>query len=600
MIYRETGTSQTGRYSVLSFRAALLLPGALLLLGCSEPAPESDAGAPDLILTNARIVTMDASDTVAEAIAITGTTITAIGSAVEVTALAGSNTETIDLDGNSVTPGIIDTHNHFAWGATTALTQLDLVYPAVTSIEGVRQKLLTAVADAEPGTWIQGWGWDAAKLEEQRDITAEDLDDLSADNPVWLVHTSSHYGVANSQALALADIDADTPNPEGGVIVRDADGRPTGVLTDQAMDLVRSLIPDETVDDFIDGITNLVGDLSREGITAIKDPEIYPYHWDAYKAVEANGDLTVRVYTLWRVGDTVAEARQLRDRIAPFTHPREQDGSGLVVSAGVKIYIDGSGTARTAWVWEDWNEDFTGTDEGNKGLTYIEPNVLFDQIRLFHDAGIHVGTHAIGDRAIDFTMDAYDRALADNPTSGLRHSIIHSNLPTDHALDLMVRLQGEYDTGYPEVQPAFLWWIGDVYAGNFGPERSQRVLPLRTFESRGIRWAGASDFDVSPYAPRHAFWAASVREPLLGTHGNNPWGTDESVGIHETLRAYTATAARQVFLEDRVGTLEVGKLADIVAWDRDLYATPVDALREVTAILTLMNGEVVFRATAEE
>lgn len=567
---------------------------ALLAAACVPD--ETAEPAPDLILYNARVVTMDDRDTIAEAIAITGNAISAIGTSAEIGALAGPDTETIDLDGNSVTPGIIDTHNHFAWGAATALKQLDLVYPAVTSIGDIRDDLRAAAADRPPGEWIQGWGWDAAKLAERRDVTAADLDAVSPDNPVWLGHTSGHYGVANSAAMALAGIDAATPDPEGGVIARDGDGNPTGVITDQAMDLVVGLIPADTHEDFVAGVTRLVGDLSREGITTIKDPEIHQAHWDAYKAVEENGDLTVRVYTLWRVGDTLDEARQLYERIAPFTHPRDEDGGKRVVSAGVKIYIDGSGTARTAWTWQDWNRDYTDTDEGNRGLTYVEPSVLFDQIRLFHDAGIHVGTHAIGDRAIDFTMDAYDRALADNPTPGLRHSIIHCNLPTEHALDLMVKLQSDYDTGYPEVQPAFLWWIGDVYAGNFGPERSLRVLPLRTFEERGIRWAGASDFDVSPYAPRHAFWAAAAREPMLGTWGRNPWGSDESVAIHDTLRAYTATAARQVFLEDRIGTLEVGKLADVVAWDRDLHAAPVAELKEVRAVLTVMDGDVVYRA----
>ena len=125
------------------------------------------------------------------------------------------------------------------------------------------------------------------------------------------------------------------------------------------------------------------------------------------------------------------------------------------------------------------------------------------------------------------------------------------------------------------------------------------MLPLRTFENRGILWAGSSDFDVSPYAPRHAFWAASTRQPMLGTHGTNPWGTDETVSIHETLRAYTATASRQVFLEDNIGTIEVGKLADIVAWDQDLYAIPTDKLKDVKATLTIMNGKIVYLAKSD-
>jgi len=563
--------------------------------GCGQPA-DDEAAHPDLILFNANVVTMNTADDVASALAISGDTITAIGSDAEIRALAGPATESIDLAGNTVTPGIIDAHNHFAWSVVSNLAQLNIEYPAVTSIVDIREQLRAVVASEEPGEWVFGWRWDSSKLEEKRDITAADLDDISPDNPVWLVHTSSHYGVANSKAMALAGIDADTADVDGGVIERDADGRPTGILADQAMDLVNAVVPPTTTEDYIEAVTRFVGDLSAEGITTIKDPEINQLHWDAYQAVEKSGNLSVRVFALWRAPDTLAEAQALLEHIAPITHPRSEDGSRQVISGGVKIYIDGSGTARTAWMYDDWNRDYTDTDEGNAGLTYLAPDRLFEQIRLFHNAGIHIGSHAIGDRAIDFTMDAYAGVLKDKPLNGLRHSIIHCNLPTEHAMDLMVRLQRDYDAGYPEVQPAFLWWIGDTYAGNFGPERSLRVLPLRTFEERGIRWAGSSDYDVSPYAPRHALWAASAREAMLGTYGRNPWGSDESVSVHDTLRAYTATASRQVFLEDRIGTLEPGKLADIVAWDRDLYGVPVDELKEAKAILTVMNGRVVYRA----
>ena len=566
---------------------------ALTLSACGQQ--NEDQTVPDLILFNAHVVTMDPGDSIAQAVAVSGNRITAVGAAAEVWELAGPQTELIDVGGNTVTPGFIDTHNHFAWGALDESSPLNIEYPAVTSIQDIREQVRLAAASLGAGEWIIGSRWDAGKLLEQRDMNAADLDGVSPDNPVWLLHTSAHYGVANSRALELAGIDASTRDPDGGVIVRDDDGNPTGVLTDQAMALVSGMTPPVSTDDFARAVSERVAFLSAEGITTIKDPEIDQRHWDAYKRINENGELSVRVFTLWRVPDTMAEARELLQHIEPIMNT---GGAATdLISGGVKIYIDGSGTARTAWMHDDWNQNFTDVDEGNRGLTYLETDLLFEQIRLFHDAGVHIGTHAIGDRAIDFTLDSYDRVLADKPTPGLRHSIIHSNLPSSHAMDLMVKLQRDHDAGYPEIQPAFLWWIGDAYAGNFGAERSLRVLPLRTFQERGIKWAGSSDFNVSPYAPRYALWAASAREAMLGTYGDNPWGTDESISVHDTLRAYTIVAARQVFLEEKVGSIEEGKLADIVVWDRDLYSIPVEELKEVMPVLTLMNGEVVYRAS---
>lgn len=586
---RDEGSSmEAGRLSERLLAAALVL----LLSACGDQ--QADRTPPDLILFNAHVATMDNKDSIAQAVAVSGNSITAVGAAAEILELAGPQTELIDVGGSTVTPGFIDTHNHFAWGALDESSPLNIEYPAVTSIQDIREQVRLAAARLGEGEWVVGSRWDAGKLLERRDMSATDLDGVSPDNPVWLLHTSAHYGVANSRALELAGIDAGTPDPDGGVIVRDDNGNPTGILTDQAMALVADITPPVSAEDFVSAVSERVGFLSAEGITTIKDPEIDQRHWDAYKTISENGNLSVRVFVLWRVPDTMAEARELLLRITPIMNP---GGNATdLISGGVKIYIDGSGTARTAWMYDDWNENFTDVDEGNKGLTYLETDLLLAQIRLFHDAGVHIGTHAIGDRAIDFTLDSYDRVLADNPTQGLRHSIIHSNLPTAHAMDLMVKLQRDYDAAYPEIQPAFLWWIGDAYAGNFGSERSLQVLPLRTFQERGIKWAGSSDFNVSPYAPRYALWAASAREVMLGTYGDNPWGMDESISVHDTLRAYTIVAARQVFLEDKVGSIEEGKLADIVVWDRDLYSIPVEELKEVQPLLTLMNGEVVYRA----
>ena len=574
--------------------SALLPLTALVLLtlgACSEPVPETPGA--DLLLTNGKIITMADGDLMAEAVAIHGDKIVAVGSVADVQPLAGPATQVIDLHGRAVTPGFIDVHNHFAWGALGESSGLNLAYPNVSSIREVVSLVESEVVQAEPGEWVVGGNWDAGKLAEGRDLTAADLDPVSENNPVWLSHTSAHYGVANSAALRLANISSDSRDPDGGVIERDENGQPTGILADKAMALIFAVTPGTTADDFDEAITREVGSLNAVGITTIKDPEIDQRHWDAYNRVQSRGDLTVRVFTLWGRPNSMEEAEELLEHIASFTDPSNDTGDDLVISGGIKIYVDGSGTARTAWMHDDWNINYSEYDDGNTGLTYLQPEVLMQQIRLFHNAGIHMGIHAIGDRAIDFTMDAYDTVLKENPISGLRHSIIHSNLPTEHALDLMVRLQAEFDTGYPEIQPAFLWWIGDAYAGNFGADRSKRVLPMKTFLERGIRWGGSSDYDVSPYAPGYALWAAAERETMNGTHGINPWGKDESIGVMDSIRAYTRWSARQVFLEDKIGSVEAGKYADIVVWDRDPLTVPTEDLKELKSVLTLMNGNVV-------
>ncbi|MFQ6003978.1 MAG: amidohydrolase [Woeseia sp.] len=568
----------------------------LLLTGCAEKA--SDPNDPDILLINGNVITMNGSASIVEAISIRGEKIVALGESKKIRKFAGPETEIIDLNDLTVTPGLIDVHNHFAWGALDERLSLNLAYPGVTSIGDVQASIEEAVQTRGPDEWIIGSKWDAGKLAEGRDMTRADLDAVAPENPVWLLHTSAHYGVANSRALALANVTKDTPDPDGGVIARDDDGNPTGILADQAMNLVFDITPAYTTGDFAEAIAHQVRGLNAEGITTIKDPEIDRRHWDAYRQVQSHGELTVRVFALWGRTDTLDEAKELLARIAPFTNPRKGLHDDQVISGGVKIYIDGSGTARTAWMYDEWNKNFTETDEGNYGLTYVEPDVLFEQIRLFHKAGLHVGAHAIGDRAIDFTMDAYDKILDETPTYGLRHSIIHCNIPTDHALDLMYKLQNSYDAAYPEVQPAFLWWIGDAYAANFGPDRNPRVLPLKTFLDRGIGWAASSDYDVSPFPPRYGLWAAIARQTLFGTHGKFPYGIEESISVQDALKSYTTSAARQVFLEDKIGSIETGKYADIVVWDRDPYSVSTAAIKDLKALLTVFNGTIVHRDEA--
>ena len=204
--------------------------------------------------------------------------------------------------------------------------------------------------------------------------------------------------------------------------------------------------------------------------------------------------------------------------------------------------------------------------------------------------------HSIGDRAIDWVMDSYVAALENNPSRGLRHGIIHANIPTDRAIDLMAELEEKYDVAYPEPSATFTWWIGDTYAGNFGPERALRLNPFQTFLSKGIPWANGSDFSVTPFPARYGIWASMARETLLGVYGSNPYGMDEAVGVREALRSHTMWGARQMFLEDKIGSIEVGKYADIAVWDKDLYTVAPEAIKDLDCQMTLFEGEIVYRS----
>jgi predicted amidohydrolase YtcJ len=567
-----------------------------LLLAGAPRVPNRQGVFADRVLVGGRIITVDAADSVAEAVAIKDGRILAVGTNAQVLALTGPSTERIDLHGLTATPGLLDAHCHFADGAVDRLYVLDLSYPGVKSVGDVVARLQTE--RSKPGEWIRGRGWDEGKLAERRYILARDLDQVIPDRPVWLSHTMGHYGVANSVALKKAGITRDTPDPPGGTIDRDTQGSPTGVLKEAAQALVERLIPPMSEEQRREAIRALAREFNREGMTGLKDPGIGPEVWDAYQRVLAEGALSVRVFALWHGGESLEETRQIVERIGPFTKPYRSVGDAHLVSGGVKLYMDGSGGARTAWLHDEWNRSWSEVDVGNRGYPAADPDLRREQIRLYHDSGIHVSTHAIGDRAIDWVVDSYALALEGKPVAGLRHGIIHANIPTDRALDRMAELQKKYDAAYPEPSSTFMWWIGDTYAGNFGPGRCPRLNPFRSYLDRGMRWAGGSDFGVTPFPARFGLWAAMARETLLGVYGSNPYGRDQAIDIRNALRSYTIWAARQMFLEDSIGSIEVGKRADIAVWDKDLYAAPISEIKDLECQMTLFDGQVVHRAAS--
>ena len=580
-------------------RRFLIVPVGLLAiawLAGTRAAPGTSAQtAADLVLLNGKVLTVDASDAIAQAVAIAGGKIIAVGSNEAVRARTGSGTQVVDLRGRTVTPGLIDTHVHFS--EVNALYSVDLSDVAVRSLADVLKRVADQVARTKPGEWVRGSGWDEGKLAERRYITAADLDKVAPNNPVWLTHTTGHYGVGNTYALKMAEVRKDTNDPPAGTIDRDAQGDPTGVMKESATGLVTRLIPPFTREQQKEGLVAMVRDFNKEGMTAAKDPGIGQQKWELYQELLTEGRLTVRMFALWAGARRVEDAAQVLARVRANPRPPASLGDGVLWSGGVKMYMDGSGGARTAWMHDDWNKNFTEKDAGNVGYPATPPDAYRRIVTELHNAGVHVSTHAIGDHAIDWVVDTYDQALAAKPTRGLRHGIIHDNTPSDHAIEVTARLQKEFDAGYPEAQAEFIWWIGDNYAANLGPARALRLSPLRTFVNKGIKWAGGSDYGVTPFPARYGLWASVARRTLNATYGPTPFGVKESIDIKTALRSYTMWAAHQVFLDDRIGSIEVGKDADIAVWDRDLYSVPTDDLKDLKCELTVFRGKVVYRAS---
>jgi predicted amidohydrolase YtcJ len=534
------------------------------------------------VYTNGRILTSDPGRPSAAAVAVRDGRIVEVGEAAAVQPHIDAGAATIDLGARTLVPGFIDAHNHMACTAETFFA-VDASPRSVGSIAELVAEINLAAQRTPPGAWIRGFGMDWTRLAEGRRPTRWDLDEAADEHPVVILHVSGHYALVNSRALADAGLTDAAADPAGGSLERDASGRLTGLLLDSATNLVLQTSVDicghgpnihtavET-----DELARMIGEASRRylaaGLTTICDPQVTSREMQAYRLARSRGDLAIRTVML------------------PLSHQLDEYLSiGLVGPLGddhlrigaMKFYTDGAITGGTAMFSVPM-----GSRGQYPGSLYHQPAELADLLRRAAGAGWQLAIHTMGDRAMGIMLDAVEAAMAAAPDGDIRHRIEHSTWPTPEQLTRIARLGM-----VPVTQPGSIAELGDIWHDHLG-ERVHHAMPLRDQLELGIRPAISSDAFVQSYRPLDTIAAAMQRTTPSGFRV----GPDQELTVEEALAAHTINAARALHMEDRIGSIEVGKLADFTVVDGDLLAAPAEAIRRMPIWMTVVGGEVLHSA----
>lgn len=552
---------------------------AALLIGMALVAPVAGADGcrdADLILKNGKIVTMDSGRQIAQALAVRDAQIVAVGSNEHVAACAGPSTRIVDVGGKTVLPGLIDVHAHaIEWAKGLLRNEIDAAYPNVRTIAEIVEKVRLRAGALPTGQWVIGFGWDDSKVEEHRYINRNDLDAVSPNHPVYLVHVTGHLSVANSLALKMAGISKSTVDPAGGLIERDASGEPTGIFKDNAMGLVARVLPPDPPD-LSERAAALVSEKAVEvGLTTIHDIWDSPEDMSGYQNARRNGRLKVRVQIVPGVRN-VADA----ERVARMGIHTGFGDERLKVGA-VKLFADGGMGARTIAVYPPGVEG----DPENVGLLIWKSEDLQNAHRMLSQAGWQIVTHAIGDRAMDQVLDSYAAVQKDLHLQDPRFRIAHGGISTP-AIQKRLKEQHVIVDG----NPAFLYWIGR-YFSRYGAARTRWSYPGKSYFENGIMVGAGSDVSVTPISPWWGIYAAVTRKEMFS---GEVFAPEERLSIDQTLQLYTLHGAYIGFEEKVKGSLEVGKLGDFIVVDRDVLTIPAEQLKDVKVLKTFVGGELVY------
>jgi len=527
----------------------------------------------DIILAGGRVFTSAASGAPwAEALAIHGDRIAAVGSSHELRALF-PDARRIDVEGRTVLPGLIDAHNHLL-ATGESLSSVDVRSPDVSSIEDVVDRLATAAEGTPSGRWIGAFGLDDAKF--PRPVTRADLDRASAEHPISVNHVSGHGCVVNSAAMAVRGIDRDTPDPPGGQLGRDAAGEPDGLFLDAAMQLILPVVVDIgshgpnfhtelSLEDSVDLTERACTAFLEAGLTTVCDPQVSRRELAAYREARRQGRLPVRTVCM-PLSHQLEEFRAV-GLAGPF-------GDDELSIGAMKFYADGSLISGTAAFTQPYGEhgEFAG-------LLFHSDDELEELLTAAHLDGWQVGVHVQGDRAMTTVVDILERAIRRAPRDH-RHRLEHAGYPTPELIERIAAL------GLITVnQPNYLRDSGDEFLSRLG-ERAHGLEPLRAELDAGVAVVLSSDSDVTSYRPLETIRNAIARRTVSGAE----IGADQALTLEEAIRAHTISAAYALRMEDRIGSIEPAKLADVTVVDGDLEQTPVEEIGSLGVWMTMVGG----------
>jgi len=533
----------------------------------------------DLILFNGKVITVDAEDHIFQAVAVKGDKILAVGSDVEIKPLAGPQCKMIDLQGKTVTPGLIDSHYHLMYyGAQFWTGYLNIRYPVVTSKAGLLQVVGDYAQHLNAGEWISANQGFTLKTGETLDRW--DLDSVAPNNPAYLRHSSGQYSVVNSKALEIAGIDSTTPNPPGSLIMHDEQGEPTGVLSHYpAENLVGRYATgygDRSDEEKFADIERGQALCLQAGYTSVQDVIVSTVRdVQLYKQYADSGLLKVRVYAMLFV-DTEQEA----DTLAKAYQPSDS-GSAYFKFGGWKLAMDGGVAARTVLMYDKT------LYASQISYPYHSQEEMNRIVKILHDTGLQVAVHVGGDEGIDMTITAFEQAMQANPRPDPRHRIEHGLFPTAAALQRMKDSNIILST-----QPQWISWYSDGLSEATNAATMSRLLPLKTMLDNGIHLAFGCDVPASQYQePRWAFHGAVTRRNSQSGTTYNP---GQKLTIQEALRIHTMGSAYAAFADSVTGSLEPGKYADIVIWSHDLYSLTPGIFNDLAAEMTIVGGKIVY------